>query len=265
VDGVFFGLTADAVRSFQQERHLTEDGVVGEETWSALVDAGFTLGDRMLYLRLPHFHGHDVLSLQRALNVLGFACGATDGIFGAYTERAVREFQRNAGLPSDGLVGTETVRSISNLRHVWEGKDSQGHSAAHIAPARAAEVLARVPIAVIGDDDAGTRIAERVVNLAHATTERALMRMQADGEDAPESGVLLRLCGTGEEAVVPGRPHVRMDKPNVLAARLLTAVSAAKGAHREVVIELFGAGMDSEREEQRAAILVLDAVCAAFD
>ena len=64
VDGVFLGLTADAVRSFQSVNGLSEDGVVGDETWSALVDAGFKLGDRMLYLRLPHFHGHDVLALQ---------------------------------------------------------------------------------------------------------------------------------------------------------------------------------------------------------
>ena len=64
-------------------------------------------------------------------------------IFGAFTERAVREFQRNAGLPNDGIVGPDTARTISNLRHVWEGKDSRSHSAAQVAPARAAEVLAQ--------------------------------------------------------------------------------------------------------------------------
>ena len=185
VDGVFLGATAHAVREFQLRHDLAEDGLVGDRTWSALVDASFSLGDRMLYLRLPHFHGHDVTVLQQALNALGFACGATDGIFGAFTERAVREFQRNAGLVADGIVGPSTpFAAITNLRHVWQGKDARSHSGAHAAPARAAEVLERAQIVVVGEDEVGRRVAERLVNLAHATTANARMRTLADGRAA---------------------------------------------------------------------------------
>ena len=94
VDGVFLGATLSAVRSFQHANGLSEDGTVGDETWAALVDATFRLGDRLLYLRYPYLHGADVRALQSALNVLGFACGSPDGIFGAFTERAVRTFPR---------------------------------------------------------------------------------------------------------------------------------------------------------------------------
>ena len=266
VDGVFFGMTADAVRSFQLEHHLDEDGVIGSQTWSALVDAGFTLGDRMLYLRLPHFHGRDVAFLQHALNVLGFTCGATDGIFGAFTETAVREFQRNAGLPDDGIVGPDTVRTVINLRHVWDGKDGTPHSGVTLAPARAAEVLSRVEVTVTGDDEAGLRVAERVVNLAHATTTCPGIRLAARGvRSGAGDELLLRLCGAGDETVVAGRPHVRAESPDLLATRLLTAIAAVGKGRREVVIELHGSAERDEREEQREAVLVLDAVCAAFD
>ena len=265
VDGVFFGLTAEAVRAFQQEHGLDEDGLVGSQTWAKLVDAGFTLGDRMLYLRLPHFHGRDVELLQRALNVLGFACGANDGIFGAFTEGAVREFQRNAGLPADGIVGPDTERTVMNLRHVWDGKDATLHLGVRLAPARAAEVLGRVEIAVVGDDEAGQRVAERVVNLAHATTECPGVHVAESGAPAGAGELLLRLCGSGDETVVAGRPHVRVESPEMLAARLVTAISAAREGRREVVIELHGSPAPDEREEQREAVLVLDAVCAAFD
>ena len=137
IDGVYLGRTREAVEAFQREHGLAENGVVGDQTWAALVDATFTLGDRMLYLRVPHFHGRDVRSMQEALNALGFACGLTDGIFGTFTERAVREFQRNAGLAADGIVGADTVSALTNLRHVWEGKEPHAHSAAQ-ARARAA-------------------------------------------------------------------------------------------------------------------------------
>ena len=265
VDGVFLGLTAEAVRAFQQQHRLSEDGVVGEETWSALVDASFTFGDRTLYLRLPHFHGHDVLVLQQALNVLGFACGATDGIFGAYTERAVREFQRNAGLPHDGIAGPDTERTIVNLRHVWEGKDARAHSAARVAPARAAEVLARVPLVVTGDDESGRRIASRVANLALATTPDALLHVLGQGETPAAGAVSVRVCGSGSAPTLPGVPHVHVDQPEVLPTRLLTALATARAGCKEVVLELGGIDVDGELGEQRAAVIVLDSICAAFD
>ena len=38
IDGVFLGRTLEAVRAFQRAQGLDEDGLVGDETWSALVD-----------------------------------------------------------------------------------------------------------------------------------------------------------------------------------------------------------------------------------
>lgn len=122
VDGVFLGRTQEAVSSFQHEHGLPDDGVVGQATWSALVDSTFILGDRMLYLRLPHFHGHDVRVLQGALNALGFSVCAEDGIFGAGTEAAVREFQRSCGHAVDGIFGTETASALEAFRHLWHGR-----------------------------------------------------------------------------------------------------------------------------------------------
>jgi peptidoglycan hydrolase-like protein with peptidoglycan-binding domain len=265
VDGVFLGKTTDAVRSFQRAQQLSEDGEVGEETWSALVDASFTFGDRMLYLRMPHFHGQDVRLLQQALNALGFACGETDGIFGAFTERAVREFQRNAGLPHDGIVGPGTARTIGNLKHVWEGKDGRPHSEAHAAPARKAEVLARVDIMVLGEDELGEAVAERVVNLALATTDRARLHVPAQGEAIPAGGVLFRLCEGGTKRAMPGRPQVRLADPNVVVTRLVTALATMGDDCREIVLEIVGEGEPSDVESQRSAVRVLDAICSAFD
>lgn len=119
--GVFGPTTERAVREFQQRRHILVDGKVGEHTWEELVEAGYALGDRVLYLRYPYFRGDDVRALQVSLNLLGFDTGREDGILGDRTDRAVRDFQRNVGLPADGIVGSTTIDGLRRLRPVGPG------------------------------------------------------------------------------------------------------------------------------------------------
>lgn len=119
-DGVFGPHTETAIRTFQQRRLLCADGVVGENTWTELVEAGYQPGDRLLYLRVPPMRGDDVLYLQRRLDELGFDCGPVDGIFGAALEIAVTEFQRNAGLNVDGIVGDTTLDRLHRLQKQGE-------------------------------------------------------------------------------------------------------------------------------------------------
>jgi peptidoglycan hydrolase-like protein with peptidoglycan-binding domain len=56
--------------------------------------------------------GDAVRQLQEALKELGYDPGAIDGKFGDRTERAVKDFQRDHGLPADGIVGPITWRNI---------------------------------------------------------------------------------------------------------------------------------------------------------
>jgi len=53
-----------------------------------------------------------VLIAQDDLNTLGFRTGGLDGIFGARTQEAVRNYQRSRGLTADGIVGCNTWRSL---------------------------------------------------------------------------------------------------------------------------------------------------------
>jgi N-acetylmuramoyl-L-alanine amidase len=98
--------------TFQQQRGLHVSGACDEPTWLTLVEAGWTLGDRLLKLSAPQQRGDDVVALQSALNHLGFDCGRPDGIMGPATARALEDFQRNSGLTPDGVCGAHTVRML---------------------------------------------------------------------------------------------------------------------------------------------------------
>lgn len=56
--------------------------------------------------------GQYVLELQTRLTDLGYSPGPIDGIFGDQTGSAVRAFQRNHGLTSDGIVGPITWNAL---------------------------------------------------------------------------------------------------------------------------------------------------------
>ncbi len=111
-----------AVRTFQQQRGLTVDGVVGPLTFRRLDEARWRLGDRILtHLAGNLMAGDDVYALQSRLLDLGFRVGRVDGYFGAETEAGVREFQRNFGIPPDGTCGPATLKALTRLSPIVKG------------------------------------------------------------------------------------------------------------------------------------------------
>lgn len=58
--------------------------------------------------------GQDVKELQTALIALDFKPGAVDGVFGVYTDSAVKSFQRWAQLVPDGIVDPATQAALAD-------------------------------------------------------------------------------------------------------------------------------------------------------
>lgn len=77
--------------------NLAEDGKMGENTYKALCNYTFDLGDR----------GELCKWIQNRLNSLGFNCGAVDGIIGTNTVNAIHAWQRANGLGIGALYGSD--------------------------------------------------------------------------------------------------------------------------------------------------------------
>ena len=133
VDGVFGEETRQAVEAFQRSEGLSPDGVVGRETWNAIVRRYDRLLDTLPgavgeesedvypggYLSVGQ-QGDDVRNLQRLINRAAdknsFIPRVTeDGEFGSSTENAVRIIQENSGLDPSGVVGPTTWEAIRRL------------------------------------------------------------------------------------------------------------------------------------------------------
>ena len=127
VDGKFGAGTAAAVQRFQRYFGLTADGVVGRTTWQKLYEVYNDIANRLLSpsLRPGEYpgvlrtgsSGTAVRELQFYLYLMSayessIPPVSIDGKFGADTERAVRAYQRFAGLTVDGVVGRTTWNSL---------------------------------------------------------------------------------------------------------------------------------------------------------
>jgi N-acetylmuramoyl-L-alanine amidase len=131
------------VEAFQHRRGLRVDGICGPQTWYTLVEAGFLVGDRVLWRRSPMLRGADVAEVQRRLGALGFDSGRVEGIFGDLTASAVADFQRNAGLPVDGVAGRSTLRELMRMQARHEATEL-------VSTVRAREELRHAPATLAG-------------------------------------------------------------------------------------------------------------------
>ncbi|MCI9292716.1 MAG: peptidoglycan-binding protein [Erysipelotrichaceae bacterium] len=128
-DGVYGPRTIQAVKEFQRYSSLSEDGVIGNATWDAIVNKIRELGiitnipvaDNNFFLS-SGVTGISVFKMQEYLNEIAAENQClrpvpVDGMYGPRTTTAVQMFQYLYDLNIDGVIGKATWDAIVNERN----------------------------------------------------------------------------------------------------------------------------------------------------
>ncbi|PEV61353.1 peptidoglycan-binding protein [Bacillus cereus] len=119
ISGTFDSNTVNAVKIFQRNFQIPDNGIVDELTWNKL-------NDIYVYVtNLPGFYpilqngsqGESVKMIQSLLKRFGFYTGEIDGFFGLGTEKSVKEFQKIKSFTVTGVVRKELWRLLEELQY----------------------------------------------------------------------------------------------------------------------------------------------------
>lgn len=106
----FYGeVSQAAVKVYQRQNKLVQDGIVGPETLEAILSP-----DAKYYAAQHGDVGDDIMRIQTRLYELGYLAteNLVTGNFGDSTEEAVKKMQGVNGLDEDGKVGRKTMNLI---------------------------------------------------------------------------------------------------------------------------------------------------------
>ncbi|PSQ47515.1 hypothetical protein BRD15_07015 [Halobacteriales archaeon SW_6_65_15] len=105
-DGIYGSEVQNTVEQFQSSKGLYVDGVVGPNTWEELYVTVWDANDDPWWAtygaqhHLRYGQGYDI---------------SVDGYYGPETENATKDFQSNAGITVDGIIGHDTWQALMAL------------------------------------------------------------------------------------------------------------------------------------------------------
>lgn len=102
-------ITMEAVKLFQRQNDLKQDGIIGEQTLGMLMSP-----EAKRYLLKNGMEGEDIKRVQHRLYELGYlaSSSAVTGFYGDATEDAVKHFQERNNLAVDGKIGQMTTELL---------------------------------------------------------------------------------------------------------------------------------------------------------
>ena len=150
-DGICGEATVAAIKEFQSAVGLPADGICGEATFRLLHAAAYNEIDITNFMvegnnaQSENYEPNDgyaeigdviksgmrgpgVTNVQNKLIELGFLANSADGICGAATVAAIKDFQTSVGMTADGVCGIMTYAAMEDYQYTGENYESESSS-----------------------------------------------------------------------------------------------------------------------------------------
>ena len=115
IDGDFGSGSKKALVLFQGANNLSPDGVLGQKTCKLLLNKKNIVSNNQKddeIVNVEDSYSQEIYDAQVKLKNLGLYTSTLDGINGPGTKRAIKQFQKKAGLNIDGVVGPLTLAAL---------------------------------------------------------------------------------------------------------------------------------------------------------
>ncbi|MFW6377892.1 MAG: peptidoglycan-binding protein [Bacillota bacterium] len=110
--GLYGEKTRRAVERFQAAADLKPDGIAGPTTLDAIERALNSIDIEQRERLKIYTHNVDVIYLQYKLSQLGYLSSEPTGLFRSQTSKAVKEFQNDNDIDSNGIVNSSTWEAL---------------------------------------------------------------------------------------------------------------------------------------------------------
>ena len=115
IDGNFGSGSKKGLVLFQGANNLSPDGILGQQTCKLLLNKKNIVSNNQKGLdkiNVEDSYSQEIYDVQVKLKNLGLYTSTVDGINGPGTKRAIKQFQKKAGLNIDGVVGPLTLAAL---------------------------------------------------------------------------------------------------------------------------------------------------------
>lgn len=110
IDGIYGSQTECAVKYLQCLAFLETTGITDAATWNFICN-----GENSLPILRLHNTGNTVKLIQQILKDYDFYHGVIDGCFSTDMKIAVKSFQADYSLATDGIIGSKTWTTLIHL------------------------------------------------------------------------------------------------------------------------------------------------------